>query len=1110
MKNHDLITRGFENLLSILQPFVTTELKSEYGSYWWTDAVLTRLLDKQRVGLPTSGDDETVSKSLDIERCLILIDIHWKDIFSKKLSKDHRTWCNELKGTRNKWAHIGTNDFNDSDTFRALDTMTRVCEGLDAIATENLRALMRESRYGSADGSLSATVQQSNKRSEGVLTTTPATGLKSWRNVISPHPDVAQGRYKNAEFAADLSLVARGEGSIEYKDPVEFFSRTYITEGMKGLLVQSLKRIVGKDGEPVIQLKTAFGGGKTHSMLALYHLLRGGFPLEKVPSVRPVLNEAGISDLPKVNVAVLVGTALDPAKSKRPQQLPGVTVNTLWGEIAAQLAVSAHRPEIYDLIKEADKKAVSPGSETLTKLLDSCGPCLILIDELVAYARKIFGVSGLPAGSFENIITFIQEITEAARASKNSIVVASIPESENEIGGESGQKTLEAIEHTFGRMEAIWKPVAADEGFEIVRRRLFLDCQDVSAREAVCDAYAKMYYESTNDFPIETKELDYKRRLINCYPIHPEIFDRLYEDWATLEKFQRTRGVLRLMAAVIHNLWINNDMGLMIMPGSISMAEPTVRDELTRHLTESWNSIVDSEVDGKSSAPYKKDATDTRYGQRLACRRVARTIMLGSAPTINAQKVRGIELARIMLGVAQPGENVTVFRDALFSVLSKELSYLYSDTNGSRFWYDTRPTLRKTASDRISQQSDEDVTNEITKQLHFRVTEPFGGIHSCPASSLDVPDEQVVRLVILKPEYTWSQSADNKAEQAALDILKNRGTSPRIYRNMLVFVAPDAKVLKDLQDVVKEYLAWMSIERDTESLNLDQAQIREVSDNIKRTKDTIAIRIKETYCHLLVPSIDPEVSLGDIIWTETRLSGSNDDIPRKAAVRLEQNEDVISVWNPQILCMKLNQYLWKDKPYIQIKQLWDNLTKFCYLPRLANYNVLKNAILKGLQSEDYFGIADGESDGTYFGLKFGCFVGDVDTNSVLVKASVAKAEKERKQKEMSDVVSPVTTLNETQTTFVYPEEPKQQVQENEQLKNKHFGLSTSLDLTRINRDVSNLVEEVITHLQQTNKSHVTVRLEVSAETDEGFSQETVRTVSANCKTLKITDFDFSK
>ena len=301
--------------------------------------------------------------------------------------------------------------------------------------------------------------------------------------------------------------------------------------------------------------------------------------------------------------------------------------------MAYQLVTSAGRPDLYAMIREADRHGVSPGSETLKNLLNECGPCLILMDELVAYAKKLYGVDGLPAGSYDNFITFIQEITEAARASENSIVVASIPESTIEIGGDAGKTALETIEHTFGRMEAIWKPVAANEGFEVVRRRLFLDCKDEATRDAVCTAFSRMYQENPSDFPMEAREVEYRNRMISCYPIHPEVFDRLYDDWATLERFQRTRGVLRLMAAVIHELWMANDAGAMIMPGSIPLDMPNVRDELVRHLPDTWNSIIDHEVDGKNSIPYQKDKANPRYGRKLAARRVARTIMLGSAPT---------------------------------------------------------------------------------------------------------------------------------------------------------------------------------------------------------------------------------------------------------------------------------------------------------------------------------------------------------------------------------------------------------------------------------------------------------------------------------------------
>jgi len=1130
--NHTQVSQGFRILLGVLAPYIARELGTEYGDGWWKTAVIDPLYDDQKRDLPLSGGWAKLVDSLDIARCLLLFDLHWQRVFRKKLSIDHRTWAKELVGVRNKLAHLGGEDFTDNDTWRALDTMSRLCEQIDPESAEEIRVLLRTSRYGSAIGSTAVTesistpITTPSLKKDGILRDTPVNGLPSWRDVIEPHPDVAQGRYKNAEFAADLAQVARGEGAYEYRDPVEFFARTYVTEGMAGLLEQALRRVCGKDGEPVIQLKTAFGGGKTHSMLTLYHLMRGRVSVDKIPNVKPVLQRAGVSALPKANVAVLVGTALDPTRSKRPNNMPGITINTLWGEMAAQLADSAGNPALYDFVKESDKKGVSPGSEVLKNLFDAAAPCLILMDELVAYAKKLYGASGLPAGTFDNFIAFIHEVTEAARASKNSLVVASIPESDIEIGGEAGKTALETIEHTFGRMESIWKPVAANEGFEIVRRRLFLNCKNPDARDAVCAAFSAMYNENEADFPVEARELEYKERMISCYPIHPEVFDRLYKDWSTLERFQRTRGVLRLMAAVVYELWMGNDASLMIMPGSIPLDVPNVRDELTRHLSDNWNGIVDKEVDGKDSIPYKTDKNSSRYGRNLAARRVARTIMLGSAPTGREQVVRGIESSRIRLGVVQPGENIAVFNDAL-NTLRNSLSFLYTNPSGDRFWYDSRPTLRKTADDRATQVSSSDVEYEIETRLRsLRKEAPFAGIHICPASSLDVPDEQAARLVILRPSDEYKATNQNNAAMTAVaDILNNRGNTPRIYRNMLAFIAPDQDLMSNLKQAVRLYLAWKSIKDDSEDLNLDAAQNRETQNNLNRADETVDARIKEAYCWLLVPYIDKNADMKTIVWDAITIRGGNESIIQKAAKKMRQNEAIIERWAPALLRMELDNVLWRESDNISIKKLWEYLCTYCYLPRLANENVLIDAIQTGVNSPEYFAFASSFDGTRYIDLKFNQYIGFIEKSGYLVKVEVAQKQfAEEAAKRQTDTDAATSLLGGSSTIQSAASKTGEYVSIQNQgsivreentpptttPKSKRFFMSADLDTTRINRDVQKYVEEIIQHLTSVDGARVTVSLEVQAESDEGFNQQTVRTISENCRTLRVRESGFEE
>lgn len=1127
-ENVELVQKGFRILLPDMAGYICREMSRVYKNGWWQE-ILTALSDQY--DLPSSGEYAELVDSLDVANCLRLIDRRWNEVFKSKLSIDYRTWAKELMGVRNKVSHIGMQDMTQDDAERALDTMARLCDGFDSDGAEEIRALYRTLRYGSADGSTAVketvSATQKQKTVAAVLNRNVGENLPSWRDVMQPHPDVAEGRYRSAEFAADLAQVARGEGAYEYRDPVEFFARTYITEGMAGLLVESLQRLSGKGGEPVIQLKTAFGGGKTHSMLALYHIAHSKISLDSVPSLKPIMERAGLDELPHANVAVIVGTALSPSQRKKPANLPGYSVNTIWGEIAYQLVVSVGKPELYaKYIRDADLKGVAPGSENLKNLFNECGPCLILMDELVAYAKVLYEKDGLPAGSFDNFITFIQQITEAARASENSIVVASIPESKIEIGEDDdtekkggGQKALEAIEHTFGRMESIWKPVAANEGFEVVRRRLFLDCKDPAARDAVCDAFSQMYQDNSADFPMEAKEVEYRDRLVSCYPIHPEVFDRLYGDWATLERFQRTRGVLRLMAAVIHELWMANDEGAMIMPGSITLDMPQVRDELVRHLPDTWNSIIDREVDGKDSIPYQKDKSNTRYGRILACRRVSRTVMLGSAPSTSAlrdQGIRGLETSRILLGVVQPGENIADFKDAL-NTLHGSLSYLYNSPNGNRFWYDTKPTLRKTAEDRASQVSTADVEIEIEKRLRKCPKEPlFVRVHPFPASSGDVPDEQVVRLVLLRTRDTYRRNYDNSpALKAVEDILNNRGTSPRIYRNMLAFVAPDESKLGALQQEVKRYIAWTSIMSDKDDLNLDGQQVRETQNNLNRSNDTVKLRLKETYCWLLVPYIDQYGDMKIIQWEISDLGGGQESIVTKAARKMLQSDQVITKWAPALLQMTLDDILWRDSDNIPVKKLWEYLSTYCYLPRLASFSVLEETICQGVASDEYFGIAAAYANDRYVDLKWNQSIFGFNPSDLLVKPSVAKAQIEKQKAAASSQVggqaattsgtggsSGDTASGQSGTGNEPASQPT--------VANKHFFMSAEVDPVRVNKVISTYVDEIIRHLMQVDGATVELKLDVDVVAPDGIPSTTVRTVSENCKTLKITDFGFDE
>ena len=626
--------------------------------------------------------------------------------------------------------------------------------------------------------------------------------LKPWREVAVPHEDVLKGTFQQAEFAADLSRVHAGTATSEYQNAALFFQRTFITEGMRLLLDSVVKRLSGKGGDPVIQLQTAFGGGKTHTMLAVYHLASGEVPACDLQGVAAILDSAQITELPRARVAVLDGIKSSP---NQPNKRDGQAVRTLWGDLAWQLGGA----EGYALVADADTSGTSPGKAVLETLLARSAPCVILIDELVAYVRQFEDGKALTGGTFDSNLSFVQALTEALKAVPTAVLLASLPESDKEAGGQRGVKALDALAHYFGRVQTLWKPVATEEAFEIVRRRLFASINDRLAMESVCRAFADFYTGNRDDFPQETQESRYLDRLVQAYPIHPEVFDRLYEDWSTLDGFQRTRGVLKLMAKVIHRLWKDGNNDPMIMPGSLPLYDADVRNEVIYHLPQGWDPVIERDVDGERAETTEIENKDTRFGSVQACRRSARAVFLGSAPSTTNQLVRGLELNRVMLGVVQPGQQIGLFKDALRR-LGDRLHYLNHANN--HFWLDTRPNLRREMEERKRRfQDKEDVFPAVRERVQRGfASNVFGGVHVFTDSG-DVPDDWALRLVILPPDAAFSISGQSLAIDRATEILKKRGDQPRFRQNRLIFLAADYDSVSRLKDHLRSYLAWRSI-----------------------------------------------------------------------------------------------------------------------------------------------------------------------------------------------------------------------------------------------------------------------------------------------------------
>jgi len=1115
--NRERVGKALDLLKDGLVPFVEREAEAHYGKYW-----LTKVSKDWPNDLIWSEDQD--EPLLDIAAILRVMWEQWNEIFRKTLGHAERSLVSELWEVRNKWAHQAP--FSSDDTYRSLDSAARLLTAISASQADEIEKMKVELLRVRFEEQ----VRNEKRKSAGTAIESQAVGnLKGWREVVTPHRDVASGQYQQAEFAADLWQVHMGEGSDEYRNPIEFFRRTYLTESLKQLLLSAVHRITGTGGDPVVQLQTNFGGGKTHSMLALYHLFSGISPGE-LPGIDEVMKEVGDINLPFVKRVVLVGNKISPGSPVTKED--GTVVHTLWGELAWQLGGW----EAYERVRLDDERATSPGDK-LRSLFNDYGPCLILIDEWVAYARQLHEQNDLPAGSFETQFTFAQVLTESAKLAKNCLLVISLPASDTvgsphthsddaEVGGQRGREALERLRNVIGRVESSWRPASAEEGFEIVRRRLFEPLVEKSQfvdRDLVARSFYDMYRTQQQEFPPECREADYEKRLQAAYPIHPEVFDRLYSDWSTLAKFQRTRGVLRLMAAVIHSLWEKGDRNPLILPSTIPIDDPRVQFELTRYLSDNWVPVIAKDVDGPNSLPLIIDGEVPILGKLAACRRVARTIYLGSAPTPTAAN-RGLEDRRIKLGCVMPGESPAVFGDALRR-LSGSATYLYQD--GPRYWYSTQPTVTKLAEDRAEQlKRDPDaLAKEIDKRIRndLRKTGDFCRVHPFPQSGQDVPDDFDTRLVVLGIEYPYSKEPNSSALVAAKTILETRGNVPRIYRNTLVFLAVDKTRLQDLDEAVRRYLAWESILNEKDTLDLSPHQVKQAETQKTSAETTLLVRIPEAYQWLLVPTQTSPQS--DVEWQAYRFNGQ-DSLADRASRKLCSEDQLITNFAPTPLRMELDRVpLWREN-HVSIRQLVEDFARYLYLPRIKEPDVLLRAISEGFSlltwEIDTFAYAESfdEENARYRGLRCGQSVVISDSNSsgLLVKPEVAR---KQLKKESEEQVSPPPdgsnngTGNEgssegTGTTTGGPTPPPGPPVDTTPPKLKRFYGSVELDPTRVGRDASQIAEEVIVHMQGLVNSKVKVTMEIEVEMPDGAPDDVVRIVTENSKTLKFKEHGFEK
>lgn len=926
-----------------------------------------------------------------------------------------------------------------------------------------------------------------------------AGGLKPWREVAPPHPDVLTSRGIDLDFAANLTTVVNGRAPQAYLDPREFFRVTYLTQGLCAVLRRALARLAKRGGEPVIGLQTGFGGGKTHTMLALYHLASAE-EAHTLPGVGPLFADEGVEAIAcRSRPFAFVGTEQGP---DLPHGWAGDTaIRTPWGLLAWQMGGA----DGFARVRDADAAWTNPGSAALTEILEAAAPCLVLLDEVTAYARQLDGTR------YEAFLSFIQSLTEAAKAVPGALVVGSLPESAIEVGGPHGQQVLDQLSKVFGRVGSPWAAAQGTEQFEIIRRRLFqaLDQDGERAREATIKAFQAYYKRQSGEFPGDVTDAAYAERMRAAYPVHPELFRMLQEDWPNLDRFQRTRGALKLVAQIAYRLWQDETGAPLILPAHVPLTDPKVRAEVADPLLATYATVIEREVAGDASRPSLLERQVANFGRTRAPTRAATALFMMSAPFGPIQP--GQPIARVRLACALPDDQPSVFGEALRRI-QETSAYLYSE--GDRYWFSTQPTLNQLAADRAKSFEPEVVDAEIERRLRdeerHRTPGGFPRLHfglPDPTAVEEATEAALVAFGPAAPHDPKAPSAESLARRLAIDVVERRSGGQRIYRNRLVFLAADSVALEEVRRSVRQALAWKSIcDEASGALQLTPNQARDAALRAEQADKAATHALRTAWKHLLWPveaqTDAPEDAARGFAIDAVALANRGAQPLAQAAWAKARGDAVNDQLGVQILALDLAKVWPAERETLALSDLRDWYFRFPYLTRLRDATVLASAVGTALGRIDAaYGTARLTADGE--GLRDITLdrptTPDFAGGTVLIRRATAlerigAATPSPSSDAPGAPTAPTTTAGGTQPPLGDTPTPAAP---------RRFFMTVELDPSRPGPLVSQIAQSIIPELSRAPGSKVKITIDIEATSPSGYSDDVVSVVTDNAHTLKI-------
>lgn len=764
--------------------------------------------------------------------------------------------------------------------------------------------------------------------------------ITAWHQLCRLREDVLTGALTLAEFAADLNDVrANPDAPLVYRDGGAFFDRTYATYQMKVLARDVLLRLAGQGGKPVLRLQVAYGGGKTHTLIALLHLAERGIELADQRTVREFLTFAGLATPPRARVALLPGDKIDVYSGLEVFGPDGAArrVRTLWGALAYQLAGEAG----YDKVREHDAAFTIPAEPLLVDLLkapaaDGLGS-LVLVDEALIYYRTSVNRDSRSLGTIKD---FFQLLVQAVARTERAALVASLIASEVEANDATGVQCLRALDSVFERIAEPVEPVTPHDVAEILRRRLFRQVAGATQRQAVIDAMMAGLQRLALH-PQQTDQAAYERLAAN-YPFHPDLIDVLYQKWVSLGRFQRTRGALRLLAYALRES-AGYDPAPFIGPGALLAYKSNVTG-LSPAITElvdlceeshTWRAALSGEMDKARAI----QASLPTMRQREVEQAVLAAFLHSQPPGQRAQAPELLALlAYPAIDAALLAEGLRKWRDqSWFLVENPDVWQLGTTPNLTHMHVRAMESL-------TLNEIDDELRRRIKGSPALQAADAGVQVHMLPQTPRDVDDDLQLHYVILEP--TGAVEPGKPIPTATTAFFQER-TGPRIYKNNLIALAPEAASVAGLREQVRRWLGWRKLELPEMYRLLTDYQKRELPRKKQEAENNLPESVVGAYRILL--ALDEEgVLQAQTISTNMALGAT--PFERSKALLTQDERLVDTTLEPDLILPGSYLGLWSEgQTTLRVTRLMEAFGQFTRLPRLLRPDSLYETLRRGVR-----------------------------------------------------------------------------------------------------------------------------------------------------------------